>query len=47
MVNRQLLWRLYHITKEINESTRQVEEATEQLHDLQNSVVSCPLRRHS
>lgn len=40
MIQRLLLWKLYHITEEINESTRQVEEATEKLHDLRNTVVS-------
>jgi structural maintenance of chromosome 1 len=40
MIKRHLLWRLYHITNEINESTRQVEEANEKLTELRTSVVS-------
>jgi len=40
MVQRLLLWKLYHITQEINRSTREVEKASEQLHDLRNTVVS-------
>jgi structural maintenance of chromosome 1 len=39
MIKRHLLWRLYHITNEINESTRQVEEANEKLTELRTSVV--------
>jgi structural maintenance of chromosome 1 len=39
-VQRQLLWRLYHITTEINESTRKVEAANDQLTDLRASAVS-------
>lgn len=39
-IQRHLLWRLYHITSEINESTRKVEEANEQLTDLRSSSVS-------
>jgi structural maintenance of chromosome 1 len=40
-VQRHLLWRLYHITTEINESTRKVEEANEKLTGFRASVVSC------
>lgn len=39
MIQRHLLWRLYHITNEINNSTRQVEEASEQLAELRSTVV--------
>ncbi|KAL1406860.1 Structural maintenance of chromosomes protein 1 [Vanrija albida] len=38
LVQRNLLWRLYHITEEINESIAKVEEATEQLHERRNAV---------
>lgn len=40
MIQRHLLWKLYHLTKEIDESTRQVESATEELKDLRSAVVS-------
>lgn len=43
-VQRQLLWRLYHITSEINESTRKVEAANDQLTDLRASAVSLLVR---
>lgn len=39
MVKRHLLWRLYHITNEITESTRKVEEVNEKLSDLRDNVV--------
>jgi structural maintenance of chromosome 1 len=35
-----LLWRLYHITNEINESAQKVEEANVKLRDLRAAVVS-------
>ncbi|KLT43612.1 RecF/RecN/SMC protein [Cutaneotrichosporon oleaginosum] len=38
MIQRHLLWRLYHITNEINDSTRRVEEASEQLAELRGTV---------
>ncbi|BEJ14460.1 hypothetical protein CspHIS471_0402270 [Cutaneotrichosporon sp. HIS471] len=38
MIQRHLLWRLYHITNEINNSTRQVEEASGQLTELRGTV---------
>ncbi|EIW69438.1 hypothetical protein TREMEDRAFT_62305 [Tremella mesenterica DSM 1558] len=38
LVQRHLLWRLYHLTEEINESTKQVEEANEKLTDLRAAV---------
>jgi structural maintenance of chromosome 1 len=44
-VQRHLLWRLYHITTEINESTRKVEEANEKLTGLRASAVSISKRR--
>lgn len=40
MIQRHLLWRLYHLRTEINESTRQVEEANDKLTDLRATVVS-------
>jgi structural maintenance of chromosome 1 len=40
MVQRHLLWRLYHITNEINESAQKVEEANVKLRDLRAAVVS-------
>jgi hypothetical protein len=39
MIQRHLLWRLYHITSAINESTRQVEETNEKLVELKSEVV--------
>lgn len=42
MIQRHLLWRLYHITSAINESTRQVEEANEKLEELRTEVVRDP-----
>lgn len=39
MIQRHLQWRLYHITNQINESARQVEEANETLSGLRKSVV--------
>lgn len=39
MIQRHLLWRLYHITNEINNSTRQVEEASDQLAERRSTVV--------
>jgi structural maintenance of chromosome 1 len=39
MIQRHVLWKLYHILQDIDESTHHVEEATEQLHDLENAVV--------
>ncbi|ORY27190.1 hypothetical protein BCR39DRAFT_538898 [Naematelia encephala] len=38
MVQRHLLWRLFHLTNEITESTRKVEEANERLSDLRGTV---------
>ncbi|GMK58711.1 hypothetical protein CspeluHIS016_0601530 [Cutaneotrichosporon spelunceum] len=38
MIQRHLLWRLYHITNEINNSARQVEEASDQLSGLRGTV---------
>ena len=40
MIQRHLLWRLYHLTNEIKDSTRQVEDANENLTDLRAAVVS-------
>ncbi len=40
MIQRHLLWRLYHLTNEINESTRSVEKANEKLAGLRDAVVS-------
>lgn len=40
MVQRHLLWRLYHITNEINESAQKVEEANVKLRDMRAAVVS-------
>ena len=43
MVQRHLLWRLYHLTTEITESARQVEEANEKLTGLRTSAVGFSL----
>lgn len=40
LVHRHMLWRLYHLTDEINESTRKVEEASGQLSELKEALVS-------
>lgn len=40
MIHRHLLWRLYHLTTEITESARKVEEANDKLTDLRTAVVS-------
>jgi intracellular sulfur oxidation DsrE/DsrF family protein len=40
MIQRHLLWKLYHITQEIEASTRQVEEANEHLAENRAAVVS-------
>jgi len=39
MIQRHLLWRLYHLTNEINNSTKSVEEANEKLTGLRDAVV--------
>ncbi|KAL7424073.1 Structural maintenance of chromosomes protein 1 [Cryptotrichosporon argae] len=38
LVQRHLLWKLYHLTEEINEKTREVEEANERLTELRDAV---------
>ncbi|OCF71781.1 cohesin complex subunit psm1 [Kwoniella mangroviensis CBS 8886] len=38
LVQRHALWRLFHLTNEINESTRKVEEASDKLADLRQST---------
>ncbi|KAK8869753.1 hypothetical protein IAR55_000321 [Kwoniella newhampshirensis] len=38
LVQRHLLWRLYHLTNEINESTQRVEEASDRLADLREGA---------
>ncbi|WWD15974.1 hypothetical protein CI109_100398 [Kwoniella shandongensis] len=38
LVQRHLLWKLYHLTNEINESTQRVEEASERLSDLRETA---------
>lgn len=40
MIQRYILWRLYHLTSEINESTRKIEEANERLTGLRSDLVS-------
>lgn len=34
------MWKLYHLTQEINEAKEEVEKRTEQLSDLNGEVVS-------
>lgn len=41
MIQRHLLWKLYHIKEEIDKSTKEVEEANAKLTDFKSSVVSC------
>lgn len=40
LIQRHLLWKLYHITQEIEESTRKVEEVNEKLAESRSAVVS-------
>lgn len=40
MVQRHLMWKLYHLTQEINEAKEEVEKRSEQLNDLNGEVVS-------
>ena len=41
MIQRHLLWKLYHITQEITDSAAKVEEANNKLENLRSSVVNC------
>lgn len=40
MIQRHLMWKLYHLTQEINEAKEEVEKRSEQLNDLNDEVVS-------
>jgi structural maintenance of chromosome 1 len=40
MIQRHLLWKLYHISQEIANSAEKVEEANTKLESLRTSVVS-------
>jgi structural maintenance of chromosome 1 len=46
MIQRHLLWKLYHITQEIEASTKKVEEANEKLSSGRKAVVSLQEQEH-